>query len=973
MTSQGLAPEMPNLKPSDSWSNHVPTSDYATNGASLSPDKHSTTNGNSADVVTTTTQLTTASANTNQSIVLKVASSLQQARETFNVTREIHNKTHETVPIISTFHLSGLSFVTQHVSSSFTPTLRDWSAHPRSGGNASGSRSSSRSASISYSAKEKWPNFSVSSGEPLRTMALTRRPPTRITEQRSTTHKHSNSSIGETKMISDPQSSINSTPLMTRSPDIARSLKNRRETERTSAGTTGYRKTINIISFPNPTEPTGTSIVEASKASSSSVTNASLLPTFARQPFWSDLSRSPLKSWTTPKDETQQTTLLGVPSVSLFSSFTMVTRQILDLAFSSGATSKFIPSSLTQQNFENISSYNLVSSLGEIPIRNSKHSVWTARQSKETLSGIPSQQEDRTRTSQSGLTSLSGLSFSKNPGSESQMSSTAIRPTPSTADSFIYQETRARVTQSTSSVLVTSENKNPQMTSSSYVRLGNNGLVSVHNKGISISTSMTTYVQTTSRVLSPSTPWRPVVLATVTSTQRRSHSSLDLSKATTYSSSLKNSRYSFLKNSGKGKVQLMTSTTVPENKHEQDLTSDISLSSPRSSLVNLKIPEFISWEISRPTKNTSPSSFSVRKVEKSVDVVGSLTTRPREKDDSLSHLKSSNNETWRRQASSLYISSYTYLASTSTKSKEIHTSRDSHIFPTVQNPAMTASNQSSAHVDVPIKPISPSAWYATVAPLTGSTRRSSGSESSEIKKTQSTSLLPSFTENTTAMFSATPQMNTTISLPYLRSSGVETLSAEVLFSSLLRSTAVSYSADTSRRNISHEYAIMDGTMRLVNLEFHSNLHNPNSSMFRTLSADIEAIIVRILALNGMAAERTKVVRFTNGSTVVHFTLYFNPRTNCTSEYLTSVLRMSAKESWKGYDVTNISIIARQVTTPSPHHPGYSDRRTDEESGQTALLVALLVLTGLLLGGMVFFFYRFCKRKNWFRDNQVKPM
>ena len=174
-------------------------------------------------------------------------------------------------------------------------------------------------------------------------------------------------------------------------------------------------------------------------------------------------------------------------------------------------------------------------------------------------------------------------------------------------------------------------------------------------------------------------------------------------------------------------------------------------------------------------------------------------------------------------------------------------------------------------------------------------------------------------------------------------------------------------------NISGKSIIMDGTMRIVNMKFHHDLHNVNTSMSRGLSEDLEGIIRRVLESSGAPVSSVQVVRFRNGSVRVDFSLYFRPTLNRSSNSIATLLRMSAKEFWQGYSVANITITTRQVTTPHPLHFRRSDQESGEGERHVTLTKALLVLAGLLLALWSFVLYRFGKRKNWFRDNKIIPM
>ncbi|XP_022779243.1 uncharacterized protein LOC111320809 [Stylophora pistillata] len=164
-------------------------------------------------------------------------------------------------------------------------------------------------------------------------------------------------------------------------------------------------------------------------------------------------------------------------------------------------------------------------------------------------------------------------------------------------------------------------------------------------------------------------------------------------------------------------------------------------------------------------------------------------------------------------------------------------------------------------------------------------------------------------------------------------------------------------------NSSNQFQIMDGSLLITNREFHANLSNPNSTMFKVLAVKVEAIVEDIISVD------VKVTSFEEGSIIPLFNLKVPHGAPYNDSDYAELLTAANETLWRGLKVTNINITSRV----------YKERAesqnivTEENRGlSNATLIAIFsVLSVLLITVGVFGFY-VCKKKGYYERSTVKP-
>ena len=209
----------------------------------------------------------------------------------------------------------------------------------------------------------------------------------------------------------------------------------------------------------------------------------------------------------------------------------------------------------------------------------------------------------------------------------------------------------------------------------------------------------------------------------------------------------------------------------------------------------------------------------------------------------------------------------------------------------------------------------------------------------------------------------------------LQASGVTMLFSsslpQVVTSSPLSLVMTSSTAgEISYTSATLEYRYTEGSMRLVNVDYHQNLSDSNTTMFQTLATSVEQILSDILAGNEIKAEDIQVTEFRNGSVLVFFSIKLSSKYNYTADVIRAVLRDSNTSFWRGYKVGNFTLRERLPSTPVPKE-GDRGRREAEENDNHVVIPLVIAMVMLLLV-VCFLGYRHCKRRDWHRRRRVKP-
>ena len=169
-------------------------------------------------------------------------------------------------------------------------------------------------------------------------------------------------------------------------------------------------------------------------------------------------------------------------------------------------------------------------------------------------------------------------------------------------------------------------------------------------------------------------------------------------------------------------------------------------------------------------------------------------------------------------------------------------------------------------------------------------------------------------------------------------------------------------------NYSTPIKVMDGSLIIKDKRYHTNLSNPNTTMFKTLADEIETIIMRIISFNNTDVLGVEVTSFKNGSVVAYFALTVKYDSPFNDQEFANLLREANGTLWRGYLVTNITVTLRTV------EKGSHGRSHDQEEAKlsTPAIIAILSVLGVLLAVGGFGVY-VCKKKGLCPKSRVKPV
>ncbi|KAJ7373594.1 hypothetical protein OS493_011199 [Desmophyllum pertusum] len=174
-----------------------------------------------------------------------------------------------------------------------------------------------------------------------------------------------------------------------------------------------------------------------------------------------------------------------------------------------------------------------------------------------------------------------------------------------------------------------------------------------------------------------------------------------------------------------------------------------------------------------------------------------------------------------------------------------------------------------------------------------------------------------------------------------------------MFSSVLTTSRPSLNSTT-------QFKIMDGSFVIKNRNFHANLSNPNSTMFKVLAVEVEEIIMDVISLEA------KVTSFRNGSIIADFYLKVSYDSQFSDRDYARMLSEANETLWRGYYVTNITVTLRANT-------GRTAARLQDNGGLSkGTVVAIFAVFSVLLiavGGVAVYV---CTKKGLCERSRVKP-
>ena len=156
---------------------------------------------------------------------------------------------------------------------------------------------------------------------------------------------------------------------------------------------------------------------------------------------------------------------------------------------------------------------------------------------------------------------------------------------------------------------------------------------------------------------------------------------------------------------------------------------------------------------------------------------------------------------------------------------------------------------------------------------------------------------------------------------------------------------------------------MDGSLVIKNRDFHANLSNPNSTMFKVLADKVEFIIEDIISVDA------KVTSFEEGSVIALFYLKVpHDALHKDSDYL-ELLRAANETLWQGLVVVNITVTLR-VYRESAESQDTATRHFKRLSN--AAFIAIFTVFFVLLIAVGGFGLYICKKKGYCERSTVKP-
>lgn len=169
-------------------------------------------------------------------------------------------------------------------------------------------------------------------------------------------------------------------------------------------------------------------------------------------------------------------------------------------------------------------------------------------------------------------------------------------------------------------------------------------------------------------------------------------------------------------------------------------------------------------------------------------------------------------------------------------------------------------------------------------------------------------------------------------------------------------------------NVTVSFKIMDGSLIIRNKNYHRNLSNPNTTMFKALADEVEAIIKDIMSFNNTDVLDVEVISFRNGSVIADFYLRVRYDTPLSDQQYAQLLSEANETVWRGLYVTNITVTLRAKVKASPEPSRGED---DADLSKTAIIATLTVFAVLLIAvGSIGVYV--CKKKGMCDGSKVKP-
>ena len=188
----------------------------------------------------------------------------------------------------------------------------------------------------------------------------------------------------------------------------------------------------------------------------------------------------------------------------------------------------------------------------------------------------------------------------------------------------------------------------------------------------------------------------------------------------------------------------------------------------------------------------------------------------------------------------------------------------------------------------------------------------------------------------------------------------------ILYPTILAQTTIIPAMTT---NYSTPTKVMDGSLIIKDKRYHTNLSNPNTTMFKTLADMFETIIIDIISLNNTDVLGVEVTCFKNGSVVAYFALTVKYDSPFNDQEFANLLREANDTLWRGYHVTNITVTLRTVEEGSH---GYSHDQ-GEAKVSTPTIIAILAVLAVFLVAVGGFGVYVCKKKGLCPKSRVKPV
>lgn len=273
----------------------------------------------------------------------------------------------------------------------------------------------------------------------------------------------------------------------------------------------------------------------------------------------------------------------------------------------------------------------------------------------------------------------------------------------------------------------------------------------------------------------------------------------------------------------------------------------------------------------------------------------------------------------------------------------------------------------------------PTSFYPASSHMTVESR-STKSVSSHMSKLESTNATK---VRLTSVFTSTvkPTSSRNESSGSLTSASIMVLNKSMVTranSSVLLSACSSSQTSRAIATLTREKEYFAGKLRLTGETFTSDLNNPESETFKTLSSTLEKALEDQLRAEGLQFESVKILSFSQGSVVVNFYVTTLKEIGYQKDNFSKAL-VEASTSGNGLggrlfeiNPNDFTTMQAKPTTTFISKEGDKGLQKNEEEDDKALIIAVVLCVLLLIGISMVILY-IGKKKDWFKRVKRKVL